>query len=183
MTLCLNLIDFHQASFPSTTHFPCFHLIHPRGVKHRSQFLFSGLGGVGGEKNPHLLKNKLINYSLYIRGLKLKIHNCIIPLPGWGQGRACYFPKEWHGSWFQEGHLRPVEINSTAIATKGHCVLQSDDKFILHDRLVFFFSSLQQVGFLSSMTHQLILSSSFHVRSGTPVRLFFFLGGNRSYLW
>ena len=46
----------------------------------------------------------------------------------------CLFPKSWSGMWFQSGVPQLLTINTTFIDTKGMCVENEGDKFIIEDR-------------------------------------------------
>jgi len=46
----------------------------------------------------------------------------------------CQFPDQWSGRWFQSGVNHYININSTSITTKGECVQNVSDKFLIEDR-------------------------------------------------
>ncbi|XP_050524279.1 uncharacterized protein LOC126895962 isoform X1 [Daktulosphaira vitifoliae] len=46
----------------------------------------------------------------------------------------CEFPSQWSGRWFQSGVNHHIQINTTSIQTKGHCVQNIGDKFLIEDR-------------------------------------------------
>ncbi|VVC27833.1 Hypothetical protein CINCED_3A022922 [Cinara cedri] len=46
----------------------------------------------------------------------------------------CEFPVSWSGRWFQSGVNHYININSTSITTKGVCVKNISDKFLIEDR-------------------------------------------------
>jgi hypothetical protein len=46
----------------------------------------------------------------------------------------CKFPMNWSGHWFQSGVPQPLAINTSLIETKGVCVENDGDKFIIEDR-------------------------------------------------
>lgn len=47
---------------------------------------------------------------------------------------GCQFPKQWSGHWFQSGVPNQLTINLTSIETKGECVENQGDKFIIEDK-------------------------------------------------
>ncbi|KAF4516763.1 hypothetical protein B566_EDAN004602, partial [Ephemera danica] len=47
---------------------------------------------------------------------------------------ACRFPEAWSGRWFQSGVTQLLAINASLIETKGSCVENDGDKFILEDK-------------------------------------------------
>ncbi|KAJ9577266.1 hypothetical protein L9F63_006172, partial [Diploptera punctata] len=48
---------------------------------------------------------------------------------------GCQFPRGWSGHWFQSGVPVLLNINLTHIETKGECVENQGDKFIIEDKL------------------------------------------------
>ncbi|KAF4516758.1 hypothetical protein B566_EDAN004597 [Ephemera danica] len=46
---------------------------------------------------------------------------------------ACRFPEAWSGRWFQSGVTQLLAINASLIETKGSCVENDGDKYILED--------------------------------------------------
>ncbi|XP_025198975.1 uncharacterized protein LOC112597226 [Melanaphis sacchari] len=46
----------------------------------------------------------------------------------------CEFPAQWSGRWFQSGVNHYININTTTIMTKGECVQNVSDKFLIEDR-------------------------------------------------
>lgn len=50
----------------------------------------------------------------------------------------CEFPATWSGRWFQSGVNHYININSTSITTKGVCVKNVSDKFLIEDRYNYF---------------------------------------------
>jgi hypothetical protein len=46
----------------------------------------------------------------------------------------CKFPVNWSGQWFQSGVPHLLTINTSVIETKGVCVENDGDKFIIEDR-------------------------------------------------
>ncbi|KAF0771314.1 Uncharacterized protein FWK35_00021697 [Aphis craccivora] len=46
----------------------------------------------------------------------------------------CEFPAQWSGRWFQSGVNHHININTTTITTKGDCVQNVSDKFLIEDR-------------------------------------------------
>jgi len=48
----------------------------------------------------------------------------------------CKFPVKWSGHWFQSGVPHLLTINTSVIETKGICVENEGDKFIIEDRWV-----------------------------------------------
>ncbi|KAF4516761.1 hypothetical protein B566_EDAN004600 [Ephemera danica] len=47
---------------------------------------------------------------------------------------ACRFPEAWSGRWFQSGVTQLLAINASLIETKGSCVENDGDKYILEDK-------------------------------------------------
>lgn len=58
-----------------------------------------------------------------------KVFNCTFPFTG-----ECEFPAQWSGRWFQSGVNHYININTTSIMTKGECVQNVSDKFLIEDR-------------------------------------------------
>lgn len=47
---------------------------------------------------------------------------------------GCEFPAQWSGRWFQSGVKDYININTTSITTKGVCLMNINDKFLIEDR-------------------------------------------------
>lgn len=45
---------------------------------------------------------------------------------------GCQFPKDWAGSWFHSGYGH-ITLNVTHIETKGECIENQDDKYVLYE--------------------------------------------------
>lgn len=45
---------------------------------------------------------------------------------------GCQFPKEWAGTWFHSG-LGHITVNATHIQTKGECIENQGDKYIMYE--------------------------------------------------
>lgn len=46
---------------------------------------------------------------------------------------GCEFKNEWFGKWFINGYQNLLTINSTWIETKGRCLENSNDKYMIED--------------------------------------------------
>ncbi|XP_014243229.1 uncharacterized protein LOC106663141 [Cimex lectularius] len=44
---------------------------------------------------------------------------------------SCLFPEKWQGSWFQSGVRQPITILLNRFSTKGRCIAQRDDKYLI----------------------------------------------------
>lgn len=66
------------------------------------------------------------NFRFYI--IKYDVH-IIFSIIG-----ECEFPAQWSGRWFQSGVSHYITINTTNIVTKGECVQNVSDKFLIEDR-------------------------------------------------
>lgn len=54
----------------------------------------------------------------------------------------CTFPLKWEGTWFQSGVRQPIVISRNELSSKGRCLHNEGDKFLLVDQWVhtlFFF--------------------------------------------
>lgn len=45
----------------------------------------------------------------------------------------CSFPARWEGKWFQSGVRQSIEIFKNELSTKGKCLHNEGDKFLLVD--------------------------------------------------
>ncbi|KMQ86277.1 hypothetical protein RF55_14769, partial [Lasius niger] len=46
----------------------------------------------------------------------------------------CSFPARWEGKWFQSGVRQSIEILKNELSTKGRCLHNEGDKFLLVDQ-------------------------------------------------
>lgn len=46
----------------------------------------------------------------------------------------CSFPPQWHGRWFQSGVPKLISISGSDFETKGGCVQNEKDKYLIEDR-------------------------------------------------
>lgn len=47
---------------------------------------------------------------------------------------GCQFPRQWSGRWFQSGVQNLININTNTIETKGDCLENEGDKFLIEDK-------------------------------------------------
>lgn len=47
---------------------------------------------------------------------------------------GCTFRKSWQGYWFQSGFEQLIRINDTHIETKGECLEEQEDKYLIYDK-------------------------------------------------
>mgnify|MGYP004578299643 CR=1 FL=1 len=50
----------------------------------------------------------------------------------------CTFPPKWEGTWFQSGVRQPIVISRNELSSKGRCLHNEGDKFLLVDQWVYF---------------------------------------------
>ncbi|XP_063216849.1 uncharacterized protein LOC134527831 [Bacillus rossius redtenbacheri] len=48
---------------------------------------------------------------------------------------GCLFPSQWSGRWFQSGVPHLIAINTSVMETKGQCVENLNDKYIIEDKM------------------------------------------------
>ncbi len=73
------------------------------------------------------------NTGLKISWINLKLLNninCFVYVLG---GERCVVPNRWEGNWFQSGVHQNIVINSSYISTKGKCLENDGDKFLLYN--------------------------------------------------
>ncbi|XP_066599100.1 uncharacterized protein [Prorops nasuta] len=46
----------------------------------------------------------------------------------------CIFPLKWEGTWFQSGVRQPILISRNELSSKGTCLRNEGDKFLLYDK-------------------------------------------------
>ncbi|KAK1129237.1 hypothetical protein K0M31_020366 [Melipona bicolor] len=46
----------------------------------------------------------------------------------------CTFPPKWEGTWFQSGVRQPIVISRNELSSKGRCLHNEGDKFLLVDQ-------------------------------------------------
>ncbi|KAK3919519.1 1-deoxy-D-xylulose 5-phosphate reductoisomerase [Frankliniella fusca] len=46
----------------------------------------------------------------------------------------CSFPAQWHGRWFQSGVPKLISISGSDFETKGGCIQNEKDKYLIEDR-------------------------------------------------
>lgn len=46
----------------------------------------------------------------------------------------CLFPARWEGTWFQSGVRQSILISKNELSTKGKCLQNEGDKFLLVDQ-------------------------------------------------
>ena len=46
----------------------------------------------------------------------------------------CTFPPKWEGTWFQSGVRQPIVISRNELSSKGRCLHNEVDKFLLVDQ-------------------------------------------------
>lgn len=49
----------------------------------------------------------------------------------------CTFPPKWEGTWFQSGVRQPIVISRNELSSKGRCLHNEGDKFLLVDQWVY----------------------------------------------
>ncbi|KAJ8891104.1 hypothetical protein PR048_010614 [Dryococelus australis] len=47
---------------------------------------------------------------------------------------GCLFPSQWSGRWFQSGVPHLISINTSVMETKGQCVENLNDKYVIEDK-------------------------------------------------
>ncbi|KYM83914.1 hypothetical protein ALC53_05676 [Atta colombica] len=46
----------------------------------------------------------------------------------------CLFPAKWEGAWFQSGVRQSILISKNELSTKGRCLHNEGDKYLLVDQ-------------------------------------------------
>ncbi|KAG6796213.1 hypothetical protein HZU73_08338 [Apis mellifera caucasica] len=63
------------------------------------------------------------------RGLPLLFFDVVVKRKG-----ECTFPPKWEGTWFQSGVRQPILISRNELSSKGRCLHNEGDKFLLVDQ-------------------------------------------------